>query len=580
MFSRAALPLLAVLLLFTNLGAPRLWDRDEPRNAGCAAEMLRTNNWSVPVFNGELRTHKPILLYWAMLGSYTVFGVNEFAARLPSALFALSSLGLTYGIARRLFDKRIAIGSVIVLSSTLMFNVAARAATPDSALIFCVTLSLYLFVCENGLQQPYGSKTWSHWALYASLGLGVLAKGPIGFVLPICIVGLTCMLANWPDVLRTENRWQTILRIARCTPLHFLRTAIAMRPVSGVITALVVCVPWYAYVGYRTGGVWLTEFFWQHNVSRAVSPMEGHSGPPVLYYLVAILVGFFPWSVLAAPATAFTVRHFRSLDPHASERLSIRFLCCWLGVWVGAFSLAGTKLPSYVTPCYPAIAILVSWFVCHVAEATAWRPLIRLLKLSNATLVLVGATILIAVPIAIHQLAPGSEWLGVLGLVPLLGGTLGWIRLTQSRFTAAMQWLGGTSLLFCWLLFGFGAVQISRNQQYVEFLGPIRTDDRPVLAWGSLEPSWVFYAKQNISFFTTNQSDALRQYFSQSEHQDVYALVPRHLLREFPVAKGQAVREIHSTRYFLKEAEVVLLHVQTIPATRPELAQQDSRHLQ
>jgi 4-amino-4-deoxy-L-arabinose transferase-like glycosyltransferase len=76
----------AAFVMLTNLGGPRLWDRDEPRNAGCAREMLTRNDWVVPTFDGELRTHKPVLLYWCIMTSYLSLGVNEFAARLPSDL--------------------------------------------------------------------------------------------------------------------------------------------------------------------------------------------------------------------------------------------------------------------------------------------------------------------------------------------------------------------------------------------------------------------------------------------------------------------------------------------------------------
>src|SRR6185436_13240979 len=83
---------LAAIVMLTNLGGPRLWDDDEPRNSGCAREMFLRGDWVVPTFNAELRTHKPILLYWCMLVSYHVGGANEFTARLPSALAAIGTV--------------------------------------------------------------------------------------------------------------------------------------------------------------------------------------------------------------------------------------------------------------------------------------------------------------------------------------------------------------------------------------------------------------------------------------------------------------------------------------------------------
>ena len=87
---------IACTIFFTNLGVAQLWDRDEPRNAGCAAEMLQRNDWVVPIFNGELRYQKPVLLYWLTMSAYQLFGVNEFAARLPSALLAVGTIAITY----------------------------------------------------------------------------------------------------------------------------------------------------------------------------------------------------------------------------------------------------------------------------------------------------------------------------------------------------------------------------------------------------------------------------------------------------------------------------------------------------
>ena len=135
----------ASTIFLTSLGKARLWDRDEPRNAGCAAEMMQRGDLVVPIFNDELRHQKPVLLYWFMIASYSVLGVSEFAARLPSAIFAIGSALLTYGIARRFFDAKVALLAAIALCSSIMFCVAARAATPDSVLVFFSTLGIYFY---------------------------------------------------------------------------------------------------------------------------------------------------------------------------------------------------------------------------------------------------------------------------------------------------------------------------------------------------------------------------------------------------------------------------------------------------
>src|SRR6476661_1176543 len=137
--------LVSGLTFFTRLGAASLFDRDEPRNSGCALEMLIRGDWVVPVFNGELRTHKPVLLYWCIMASYCGLGVNEFAARLPSALCAIGSALCVYRMGRRLFGPQGGVWAGISLSTSLLFIVAGRAATPDSLLIFCSTLAMTIY---------------------------------------------------------------------------------------------------------------------------------------------------------------------------------------------------------------------------------------------------------------------------------------------------------------------------------------------------------------------------------------------------------------------------------------------------
>jgi 4-amino-4-deoxy-L-arabinose transferase-like glycosyltransferase len=137
---QALIVVVAASVIFFQLGAARLWDRDEPRNAGCAIEMLERGDWIVPVFNAELRAHKPILLYWLMMSAYGVLGVSEFAARFWSAALGVGTVVITYHVGRRLFDAATARWAAVVLATALMFDVAARAATPDSVLIFCSTL--------------------------------------------------------------------------------------------------------------------------------------------------------------------------------------------------------------------------------------------------------------------------------------------------------------------------------------------------------------------------------------------------------------------------------------------------------
>ena len=133
-------------VFFTNLGGAKLWDRDEPRNAGCAREMLQRNDWVTPYFNGELRTPKPVLTYWLMMTAYGLFGVTEFSARFWSAALGVGTCLATYVIARRLFAPSVGFWAALVMGTSLLFCVASRAATPDAPLIFCSTMAIMCYV--------------------------------------------------------------------------------------------------------------------------------------------------------------------------------------------------------------------------------------------------------------------------------------------------------------------------------------------------------------------------------------------------------------------------------------------------
>ncbi len=566
-----SLVLVAGVVFFTNLGTPPLWDRDEPRNAGCAAEMLQRGDWIVPVFNAELRTHKPVLLYWLMMCSYAVFGVGEFGARFWSALLGIGTVVLTYEIGSRLFDRRVAFWSGLILSTTVLFGVAVRAATPDSLLIFCGTLALAIFVdgafgkCSTADSQVFSPTSLSRGrfprsylhvvAMYAAMGLGVLAKGPVGFVLPTAVVGMYLLIANLPKVDERCGWLPRLSAVVRTfAPLHFFKICWTMRPFTAVATVLVVALPWYVWVSIRTGGAWPRGFFWEHNIGRALQPMEGHSGPVVLFYVGVILIGFFPWSILAVPAGLRIAAAIRDRDAPRQHR-AIVFLLCWVGVYVGLFSLAQTKLPNYVTPCYPALAVLVAYFVRR--WTTAGDVSIPWIHVSCASLLCVGVGLCVGLPVAASRFLPGSQWLGLIGLVPVMGAAVCWRWLSQERQQLAAIGLASTSILFCLLLLGILPVEIGRRQRYYDPILQAQTGSDAVVAYAHLEPSWVFYGGRPIQYFASNEVDEMRQFVNQ--HWDPAIITTRERFDEVSTAFDGRYEIVATTPYFLKKKELVLL---------------------
>lgn len=506
----AILVAVAATIFFTSLGKARLWDRDEPRNAGCAVEMMQRGDLVVPIFNDELRHQKPALLYWLMIGAYSVLGVSEFAARLPSALLGLGTVLLTLRIARRLFDPQVGLLAGIALPSSVMFAVAARAATPDAALIFFSTLGIYFYVrstfvrdADQQLQlritgQWFPQRTWPAASIYTALALAVLAKGPIGILMPMAIVGMFLLIMRLEP--RPVSEQGPVSRLvtgaARVfNPLHFLRTSWSMRPILAAVTLIVIAAPWYVAVGVATEGDFTRLFFLNENFARATTVMENHSGG-WWYYPAAIAVGFFPWSIFLAPMLIAADSQFRR---RSRNRIAMTLVCCWIGVQVGLFSLAETKLPSYVTPCYPALAMLVSFCLLRWLPKVATAP-------SNwyfgafGTSVAAGLLISIGLGVAAGRYFPEIWWVSLVGLVPIVGGVAGILLVRFSVRQTATPTIAATSILFCLLLFGVGTVAVDSSRTTDVVLQQIRDahPDSHVATWRCLESSWVFYAGRPI----------------------------------------------------------------------------------
>ena len=487
--------------LFWNLGSAKLWDRDEPRNAGCAAEMLAANNWAIPIFNDELRHQKPVLLYWLMMSACSVFGQNEFAARFWSALLGTGSCLLTYAIGRRMFDASVGWLAAIILATNVMFCVAARAATPDSVLIFCCTVAYWFYVravFRNGevIDGAFPKKAIQWVPFYLALGLAVLAKGPIGYLIPMAVVGLFMLIernSNQPDGsgAKCRRHW-----IGCFSPVHFLKTLWSMKFLVGTVFALFVAFPWYYAVDTQTRGLFTRLFFLNENFARASTAMEGHSGG-LWFYPLAILAGFFPWSVFVGPTIA---SWWSRSSFSAAQRSAVTFLICWVAVQVTTFSLCSTKLPSYVTPCYSALALLTSFsLITFVRSEQRFSAQRYWYMAAMIALLISGVGMVIGFWLGAQKYLPNLTWLALLGLTPVVGATCGlWLlrRPGKSHFVGVAVVCGA---VLCWLAFGIGTVVVSDQRQTDAIFERIaQYPCEAVGAWQCMEPSWVVYGERPI----------------------------------------------------------------------------------
>ncbi len=557
------LMVVSLVVFFTNLGGPKLWDRDEPRNAGCAVEMMQAGDWVVPRFNDELRSHKPALLYWLMISAYSVFGVSEFSARFWSAVLGSLTVLLTYDLGRRLFNHQAGLWAGVCLATSLMFTVAARAATPDAPLIFFVTLSLWLYVrfsfpktgAANSEELPpyYPQQYWQVMLIYGAMGLAVLSKGPVGLVLPTAIIGMFLLIQRLP-AHEVATSWPGKLRdtLRPFAPLHFLKTVWFMRPGLALAACLAVALPWYAWVAVRNFE-WIEGFFLEHNVHRAVTAFEGHSGPPI-YYLGAICIGFFPWSVFFVPLF-LDLR--RQLQANRRQRAGLILCCCWVGVWLGAFSIAQTKLPSYITPLYPGLALLCGVFINRIVERRS-EISSRWLDVAFGLTVVVGIVLTGVLYLLAQQFLPGREYVAGVALILALGGGLAWGLNRAEKSPWAFRAFAAMAVLFAVGLFAGVAQQVSHYQAIDRLLAKIEHEvpEHELCSFGVLEATWVYYAQQPVRFVADHPAQLQRHLAAGI---DTILLTTPEKLKQLPLEMQSQLTEVAREPYFLKRTPLIAL---------------------
>ena len=311
---------LSYIFFFHNLGSYSLKEPDEGRYAEIPREMVETGDYIVPHLDYVRYFEKPPLLYWATALSFRLFGLSEWSARLPNALAALLTVLLLYAGVARWFTPEAALLSAIMLISSFGFFTMARILTIDMLLSCALFLSLIFFYDFYRQKNPKFM-----YFFYACLAMATLAKGPVAPVL----VGLSILI-----FLLLERR------------ISFLRDLLS---VKGMLLYALLVVPWFVAIALRE-----KEFLWfflvDQNFLRFLTQKHNRSGP--VYYFVPVLFGgLLPWSIFIPRAVA---TYWRTNE--------LRLFLIWFFVVFLFFSLSGSKLPPYILPAFPALAILLGCF--------------------------------------------------------------------------------------------------------------------------------------------------------------------------------------------------------------------------
>lgn len=319
--------------LFLQLGSRGLGEPDEGRYAEMGREMLVAGDWMVPRLNGVPHYAKPPWIYWCVASGLRVAGLNEWGARLPSALAAAVTVLVVFAMGRRMAGLRAGLVSAAVLSTMLLFFAAGRLITPDMMLTAFITLALGCFwrwwQVGGGITAP--KKTGRPWlqGFYLALAFAFLDKGPVGLaVAGLTVIGFLAATRNLPDLPRMC--WG-----------------------RGLATIAAIALPWFLLM------VWLNpdllDFFLRGEIRDRI--VSGRGRTKVWYYFFLILpIACWPWTFLAVPALR---RHWARWRAGGADGAASALLLSWVIFPFILFTLSGSKLPTYILPLLPPISLMV-----------------------------------------------------------------------------------------------------------------------------------------------------------------------------------------------------------------------------
>lgn len=314
------------LLWFGTLNYRHLIPSDEGRYAEIAREMLVTGDWVTPRYNGYKYFEKPPLQIWATATAFNIFGIGDWQARLWTALTGFLTILFIGFTGARIYSARAGWLASLVLASSPMWVIGGHINSLDMGLsAFLVAALCSLLLAQNSRNQN-GARHWM-WACWAFMALATLSKGVIGVAIP-GMVFVVYSITAWD--------WKIWKRLYI---------------VSGTLVFLAITAPWFVLVAQRNPE--FLEFFFIHeHLQRFTQTAHSRTGP-IYYFIPLLILGFLPWvaQIPGAIRQAWLERN--------REFSSGWLLTCWFAVILGFFSLSQSKLPGYIIPIFPALALIV-----------------------------------------------------------------------------------------------------------------------------------------------------------------------------------------------------------------------------
>jgi 4-amino-4-deoxy-L-arabinose transferase-like glycosyltransferase len=474
------------VIWFSNLEYRKLIKPDEGRYAEVPREMVVSGDWVTPRLNGLKYFEKPPLQYWTTAVAYEVFGEHQWTSRLWAALTGFAGILLVWFAGLRLFGREAAIYAAILLGSSMLYALMAHINTLDMGVTFFITLGIVGLLLGQSEADKKKQRNWMMLS-WASLGLAVLSKGLMGLVLPGAALFIYMVVQRDFSVLKR---------------MHWL---------PGLAVFLLVTVPWF-YLVMKANPEFFQKFFIYEHFTRFTTKELGRY-QPWYYFIPILLAGMLPWTVLMFDTLLRSWRTSRLPDADSRGRAfnAARFLLVWAVFIYLFFTVSGSKLPSYLLPMFPALALLMGR---QLAEMNTRRLFWQILPM--LPLLLVAASFapftsrLADTPLQLQGYSAYAWWLTVAALVWLLGVIAALVLLSRPKAVplgvrdhkfAAVLVLAISTLLAAQLgTSGYNTIARERSAYYIaEAIRPYVRADEPFYSVDTYEQTLPFYLKRTFT---------------------------------------------------------------------------------
>ncbi len=504
-----------LFLYFVGLDNCPIIDPSESFYVEASREMLQIGDYVTPHLNYQIYFSKPILNFWLIAGSYNLFGLSEFSARLPFAILSTLLVAATYWFGKALVNRRAGLIASLCLATAPLLMLVSRKSSVDIAFAFFVNLAL--FSTALVLSRP---TKWMWTVIYLSLGLGFLTKGPDALVL--YTLGLIAFLVVARPSFKILKQW-----------------FFALKPLAGVTLFLATVLPWHFAVWQATDGLFLKVFFWYDYLARFQS-IANLSHVKYWFFLGVLGYGFFPWILFLprALASALLPARFDYSDNEQREPLDrerglvgktidlidsisktiledprgrpLILLTIWSFTTFVVCSMSSTQLASYILPIVAPLAIVIGalfdrWLAVGLYTFTQEDR--TYIKTASTMLAIVGCAGAVATVIYVTRIenAPWAVTTSfyVIATILAIGFTKQMLELFNGRLATSARWLVCSVVLVaavgCPLAFHLAVTEIQGGLKELAIHAG-KTSDK-IAVFGAFMPSSMFYARKPVDTF-------------------------------------------------------------------------------